>query len=75
MPYTVAVMQLCIHHWSILKTIKAAFEFQIILNCDSDHILDILEQANEVKLMEEYRSYIFTSLVSSSGILTQLERK
>lgn len=48
----------------LLKEIKESSVSQIILDCETDHILDILEQAQEVKLMEEYYSYILTSLVS-----------
>ncbi|XP_017772226.1 PREDICTED: glutamate receptor ionotropic, kainate 2-like isoform X2 [Nicrophorus vespilloides] len=49
-------------HRTLLKEIKASSELQIILDCEAGHILDILQQAQEVNLMDEYYSYILTSL-------------
>lgn len=49
----------------LLKEIKDSSELQIILDCETDHILDILQQAQEVNLVDEYHSYILTSLVSN----------
>lgn len=37
-------------------------ESHIILDIDLDKVLTILRQASEVKMMEEYQSYIITSL-------------
>ncbi|KAF5301498.1 hypothetical protein FQR65_LT08801 [Abscondita terminalis] len=60
-------------HRPLLKEIKSSSVFQILLDCDSDHILDILEQAKEVKLLEEYHSYILTSLDAHSIDLGRLK--
>lgn len=46
----------------LLKEIQKSGEIHIILDCQIDKILDILRQAQEVKMMEEYQSYIITSL-------------
>ncbi|KAB0802246.1 hypothetical protein PPYR_04432 [Photinus pyralis] len=60
-------------HRPLLKEIKASSVYQIVLDCESDHIFDILEQAREVKLMEEYYSYILTSLDTHSIDLGRLK--
>ncbi|CAH0553023.1 unnamed protein product [Brassicogethes aeneus] len=49
-------------HRSILKEIKNSGESQIILDCKIDNIINILKQAKEVNLLEEYHSYILTNL-------------
>lgn len=48
----------------LLKEIKSAGESHIVLDCPTEKIMTILNQANEVKLMGEYLSIIITSLVS-----------
>ncbi|XP_055683998.1 glutamate receptor ionotropic, kainate 2-like [Lutzomyia longipalpis] len=46
----------------LLKEIQTSGETNIVLDCEPDKILDILRQAQEVKLMEDYQSYVITSL-------------
>lgn len=48
----------------LLKEIQASQESNIILDCATENIIHILEQAKDVKLLEDYQSYILTSLVS-----------
>nr|AWT23260.1 IR15 [Hycleus cichorii] len=47
---------------SVLKQIRAKNVLQIILDCKTDNIVNILLQAKEVKLLEEYHAYLLTSL-------------
>ncbi|XP_044259006.1 glutamate receptor ionotropic, kainate 2-like isoform X1 [Tribolium madens] len=49
-------------HRPILKEIVASGALHIILDCEADHTIDILSQAKEVKLFEEYHTYMITSL-------------
>ncbi|XP_063930572.1 glutamate receptor ionotropic, kainate 2-like isoform X2 [Zophobas morio] len=49
-------------HRPILKEIVASGALQIVLDCDVEHTVDILLQAKEVKLFEEYHTYLLTSL-------------
>lgn len=46
----------------LLKEIHKSGEVHIILDCQIYKILDILRQAKEVNMMEEYQSYVITSL-------------
>lgn len=46
----------------LLKDIQSSGESHIVLDVSADKILDILRQAKEVKMLEEYQSYIITSL-------------
>lgn len=46
----------------ILKEIKESLELHIILDCHVDRILNVLEQAREIKLMEDYYSWFITAL-------------
>ncbi|XP_059618967.1 glutamate receptor ionotropic, kainate 2-like [Phlebotomus argentipes] len=46
----------------LLKEIQTSGENNIVLDCEPDKILDILRQAREVKLLEDYQSYVITSL-------------
>lgn len=46
----------------LLKEIQKSGEGHIIIECHPDRIIDILKQADEVKMMGEYQSYILTSL-------------
>lgn len=52
-------------HRPLLKEIQAAGETHIILHCEPERLMDFLHQAKEVKMMEEYQSYIITHLVFS----------
>jgi glutamate receptor, ionotropic, invertebrate len=45
-----------------LKKIQTSGESYIILDVALDKVVDLLRQASEVKMMEEYQSYIITSL-------------
>ena len=46
----------------LLKEIQASGESHVVLDISADKIVDLLRQAAEVKMMEEYQSYIITSL-------------
>ncbi|XP_001655464.2 glutamate receptor ionotropic, kainate 2 [Aedes aegypti] len=46
----------------LLKDIQASGESHIILEVHPSKILEMLRQAREVKMLEEYQSYIITSL-------------
>lgn len=46
----------------LLKEIRNSSATRIVLDCSTDKILTILEQAKEVKLMGEYQSFFLTSL-------------
>lgn len=46
----------------LLKQIQSSGESHIILDVNPDKIVPLLRQAVEVKMMEEYQSYIITSL-------------
>lgn len=46
----------------LLKEIQMMGESHIILDVSPEKIVDILRQATEVKMMEEYQSYIVTTL-------------
>lgn len=47
----------------LLKQIQTSGESHIILDVSNlDKIISLLRQASEVKMMEEYQSYIVTSL-------------
>ncbi|XP_050427758.1 glutamate receptor ionotropic, kainate 2-like [Adelges cooleyi] len=46
----------------LLKDIKKSLEGHIVLDCDTDVILKVLKQAEEVNLLDEYHSFIITSL-------------
>ena len=48
----------------LLKQIQTSGESHIILDVGLDKIITLLRQASEVKMMEEYQSYIITSLDS-----------
>eukprot|EP00102_Acyrthosiphon_pisum_P020555 XP_016657765.1 PREDICTED: glutamate receptor ionotropic, kainate 1 [Acyrthosiphon pisum] len=46
----------------ILKDIKKSLEGHIVLDCDADLILTVFKQAKEVNLLDDYHSFIITSL-------------
>lgn len=46
----------------LLKQIQSSGESHIILDVSPDKIITLLRQAAEVKMMEEYQSYIITTL-------------
>jgi len=48
----------------MLKEVKKSLESHIVLDCDTNIILSVLEQAEDVGLMDDYHSFIITSLVS-----------
>jgi len=64
-PITVRQLDHNNDHRPLLKEILASGETHIVLHCHPDRLMDFLVQAREVKMMEEYQSYIFTHLVSS----------
>ena len=45
-----------------LKEIMASGESNIVLDISADKIVNLLRQANEVKMLDEYQSFIITSL-------------
>lgn len=49
---------------TLLKELNNATIKNIILDCETDKILNILQQAKEVKMLEYVHSYLLTSLVS-----------
>jgi glutamate receptor, ionotropic, invertebrate len=46
----------------LFKEIQASGENHIILDVSVDKVMDILRQAQEVKMLEDYQRYILTSL-------------
>jgi hypothetical protein len=50
---------------SALKQIQNKSEHRIVVDCKTEHIIDILSQAKELKLLEPHFSYFLTSLVDS----------
>lgn len=46
----------------LLKDLSAMGETRIILDCSSEKVLDVLNQAAAVKMLQEYQNYIITSL-------------
>lgn len=55
-------------HRPILKDIKKSLEGHIVLDCDVDLLIPILKQAKEVNLLDDYHSFIITSLVSINRV-------
>lgn len=53
----------------ILKDIRKSLEGHIVLDCDADLILTVFKQAKEVNLLDDYHSFIITSLVRINCIL------
>jgi len=56
----------------ILKDIKKSLEGHIVLDCDADLILTVFKQAKEVNLLDDYHSFIITSLVRNNLIYVSL---
>jgi glutamate receptor, ionotropic, invertebrate len=50
-----------------LKQVQASSESHIILDCDKEKIIQILRQAKEVKMMEDYQSYFIVTLVKQKS--------
>jgi glutamate receptor, ionotropic, invertebrate len=46
----------------LLKEIQSSGESHVVLDISLDKIIPLLRHASEVKMMEEYQSYIITSL-------------
>lgn len=46
----------------MLKEIALYGETRIVLDCSLDRIVDLLQQAKKVKLLEEYQNYIITTI-------------
>lgn len=46
----------------MLKEISSYGETRIVLDCGAEKVLDVLDQAIAVKMLEEYQSYIITAL-------------
>ncbi|XP_050526874.1 glutamate receptor ionotropic, kainate 2-like isoform X2 [Daktulosphaira vitifoliae] len=45
----------------LLKNVKKSLEGHIVLDCDTDIILKVLKQAEDVGLLDEYHTFIITS--------------
>jgi len=56
------------HYRPILKDIKKSLEGHIVLDCDADLISTVFKQAKEVNLLDDYHSFIITSLVRTNPI-------
>ncbi|XP_018570639.1 glutamate receptor ionotropic, kainate 1-like isoform X2 [Anoplophora glabripennis] len=52
-------------HRSLLKEIKNATENNIILDCKTEHILPILQQAKDQNLLSLHNNYLLTSLTET----------
>lgn len=61
-PVTVRQLGASNDYQPLLKEIEVSGETHIILDCSPDKIMNILKQAVGVKMMEDYQSYIITSL-------------
>lgn len=61
-PVTVRQLGLGNDYQPLLKEIELSGETHIILDCSPIKIMNIMKQAIGVKMMEEYQSYIITSL-------------
>lgn len=55
----------------MLKEVKKSLESHIILDCDTDIILSVLDQADDVGLIDDYHSFILTSLVRMTLLITR----
>ncbi|KAH0810853.1 hypothetical protein GEV33_011935 [Tenebrio molitor] len=58
---------------SALKQIQNKTEYRIIVDCKTEHIIDILSQAKELKLLEPHFSYFLTSLDAHTVDLSVLD--
>lgn len=61
-PITVRLLDEGPDYRPLLKEIQASGESHVVLDISADKIIDLLRQAGEVKMMEEYQSYIITCL-------------
>jgi glutamate receptor, ionotropic, invertebrate len=59
----------------LLKKIQASGESHIILDVSEEKVLDILRQAESVKMLEEYQRYILTGLDSHTIDFAELKLK
>lgn len=50
----------------LLKEISSSGENNIVLECEPDKILDVLRQAKEVKMLEEYQVVILLCAIQLS---------
>ncbi|CAH1183231.1 unnamed protein product [Phaedon cochleariae] len=50
------------NHRTVLKEVKSSGVLHLILDCETAHIMDILREARELKLLSEFHSYILTNL-------------
>ncbi|KDR09166.1 glutamate receptor ionotropic, kainate 2-like isoform X2 [Zootermopsis nevadensis] len=57
----------------LLKEINASNETRILLDCATDRVLDVLQQARDVKLISVYHSYFITSLDTHTLDLSEFE--
>lgn len=57
----------------LLKEIASYSETRIILDCSQDKVLNVLKQAIPVKLLEEYQSYIITTIDAHTIDFSELQ--
>ncbi|KAJ4452362.1 hypothetical protein ANN_03895 [Periplaneta americana] len=51
----------------LLKDINASKQYHILLECEADHVIEVLRQAREIGMMGDYHSYFITSLCAVSS--------
>lgn len=61
-PFTITQLPETPDYRSLLKDIKNAKEVHVILDCSPDKVLEILRQAKTLDMLNEYQSYVITSL-------------
>lgn len=61
-PFSIAQLPELGEYRPLLKDIKNAGEVHVILDCSADKVLDILRQARTLDMLNEYQSYVITSL-------------
>jgi hypothetical protein len=52
----------------LLKEVNATNENHILLDCATDSVVRVLQQACELRMMSVYHSYFITSLVSATWL-------
>jgi glutamate receptor, ionotropic, invertebrate len=74
-PITVRQLPAGVDFRPLLKSIQASGESHIILDVAGEKVLDILRQADSVKMLEEYQRYILISLDSHTLDFAELKTK
>lgn len=63
-PVTVRQLAVDDDHQSLLKEVYLSGETHIILDCSPEKLAEVLKQAAGVKMMQEYQTYLITSMDS-----------